>query len=241
MIYPIRVRDKQLEVLKDNNWKNMDRFLKEETGSSLSERYAVLAVGSNACPARLADPEKYGNNCSAAIPVFHGWINDVVSVYIPHICNYGSIPSTIMGKPGAKTKLWVTLLSEMELRIMDKSEGRGEHYNLIELPQSTFKAQENFSIKSVSAYYQPFGLRDQNSEDPILVRCFEVSATGLNSMDQQSIQKYISQITQGFESINEKSIFLEREYSLAIPTPTNSLQLAKTSLPAQYTKIVFEN
>ena len=237
-IYPVRIRDKRFEVQNDNkDWTDLDQLLKKRTSYSLSNRYAVLAVGSNACPARLADPDKYGRDASTFIPVFRGWIEDAVSVYVPYMCSYGSVPATIMGKRGASTFLWITLLSEPELRIMDISEGRGSHYDLIELPQAIFLINETLSITSVCAYYESYGLQDLDSEEPVLLGCFESSGTDLHSMNQQTVQNYVSKITLGLDSIEEKNEFLKLKRSVSIPLPAKAKILKQTSLPSRYLSI----
>ena len=239
-IYPVRIRDKQFEVQNTNNdWTDLDQLLKKRTGYSLSNRYAVLAVGSNACPARLADPDKYDRDASTFIPVFRGWIDDAVSVYVPYLCSYGSIPATIMGKIGAQTNIWITLLSEPELRIMDKSEGRGNNYDLIELPHAIFHFNDALSITSVCAYYESYGLQDLDSEAPILLGCFESSGTELQSMNQQTVQNYVSKITLDLESSEEKNEFLRQKRSVSIPLPAKARILKETSLPSRHLSINF--
>lgn len=240
-ILPIRAANGHLEVKDESNqWQNLENFVRERTGIPFSHRFAVLAVGSNACPARLADPDKYGNFKTTAIPVLHGWINDVVSVYTPWAASYQSIPSTVMGLPGARSKLWVTLLTENELQQMDTSEGRGKSYELVELPHPAiqFSIEEGIRIFPISAYceYASVGLclRDSEPGTPILLDCFDVAGADLPRMSQVEIREAISLVTGDHLSLEEKNRVLLRDYSIPIALPAGTRKLEASSLPSQY-------
>jgi hypothetical protein len=234
-ILPIRIENKVLQVKDEsNNRQELEVFLKERTGISLWERFAVAAVGSNACPGRLADPDKYGQFQNAAIPVLHGWMDDVVSVYAPRIASYHSVPSTIMGFPNARTKLWVTLLTEEELHRMDKSEGRGIHYELVELPQAAFHIRDELLITPFSAYYQSTGLRHLETNNPILLDCFEVSEANLPRMSQMEVQEYLSMAAENTISLKEKNNLLLQNWCIHIPMPEGARIVEAPSLPSQY-------
>lgn len=200
----------------------------------------MLAVGSNACPARLADPDKYGNFKTTAIPVLHGWINDVVSVYTPWAASYQSIPSTVMGLPGARSKLWVTLLTENQLQQMDTSEGRGKRYELVELPHPAiqFSIGKEIRIFPISAYceYASVGLCLKHSAPgiPILLDCFDVTGADLPRMSQVEIREAISRVTGDHLSLEEKNRVLLGDYSIPIALPASTRKLEVSSLPSQY-------
>jgi hypothetical protein len=238
-IAPIRVKDAHFEIMVDsNNWKSLEGFIVETTGVPLTERFAVLAVGSNACPARLADVDKYGDIEKVAIPVLYGWIDDVVSVYSPWFAEYKSIPSTIMGVPGSKTKLWVTLLTERELHQMDKSESRGTYYELVELPNNEFIVENRIRISPITAYYDhtSIGLKDTRLNLPIMLSCFDVIGANFPRMSQKDVQNYI--ITEigvdlSLMEINEQ---LKKDYSIPISLPPGTKTLEIDSLPSDYAR-----
>jgi hypothetical protein len=243
-ILPIRSLDGYLGVKDESNqWQNLDHFVSERTGIPFSNRFAVLAVGSNACPARLADPDKYKKFKTTAIPVLHGWINDVVSVYTPWVASYQSIPSTVMGLRGARSKLWVTLLTESELQQMDTSEGRGKSYELVELPHLAiqFIIEEGFRIFPISAYceYASVGLclRDSEPGTPILLDCFDAAGADLPRMSQVEIQEAISRVTGDHLSLEEKNRVLLHDYSISIALPIGSLKLDGFKFPSQYSSL----
>ncbi|NIM13376.1 MAG: hypothetical protein GTO45_14780 [Candidatus Aminicenantes bacterium] len=243
-ILPIRAANGLLEVKDESNqWQNLEHVVSERTGIPFSHRFAVLAVGSNACPARLADPDKYGNFQTTAIPVLHGWINDVVSVYTPWTASYQSVPATVMGLTGARSKLWVTLLTENELQQMDRSEGRGISYGLVELPHPAiqFSIEEGVRIFPISAYceYASVGLCLKDSEPgiPILLDCFEVAGADLPRMSQEEVREAISRVTGDHLSLEEKNRLLLRDYSVPIAIPTGSRKLDGFSFPSQYSSL----
>jgi len=84
----------------------------------LAERSAVLAVGSNAAPARLAD--KCG--AAAVIPVARAKVAGWAAVYSAHISTYGSIAATLWSDPMSTSSLAVTFLDPHQLGILDASE-----------------------------------------------------------------------------------------------------------------------
>ena len=191
-ILPLGVRDGRLQLMpEDDDWRDLASFLKEVTSIPLRERYAVLAVGSNACPARLADEDKYGLFERVAIPVIRGAIANVLSVYVARRASYGSVPATITGALGAQTELWVTLLTATELKQMDETEGRGQRYSLIELSGSRFHIGEGLSLGPVSAYFEPRGLADKDCDGPIRLDCFESTGSRFPAMSQAEVQRYV--------------------------------------------------
>jgi hypothetical protein len=240
-IFPIRVNDTRFEIkFGSDNWQCFESFIEDTTGVPLSDRFAVLAVGSNACPARLADSDKYGRFRKVAIPVLNGWINDVASVYTPWMSNYKSVPSTIMGIPGTRTKLWVTLLTEKELRQMDKSESRGKHYELVEFPNYEFNIQGGIGISPITAYYNhaSIGLKDSKSNLPILLRCFDVIGSNLPRLSQKEIlNQVLSKIGDNL-SLMEINDLLKKYHSLPIALPSGTKILETNSLPSEYTRLI---
>lgn len=109
--------------------KTIDDFLVAHDLVPLSQRYAVLAVGSNACPGRLE--EKFIGKDHDAIIVLKGWIADVDSIYSACLADYGALPTTIAEAPGTKIEIWLTLLTRAQLTIMNASEDLGDDYSLV--------------------------------------------------------------------------------------------------------------
>ncbi len=84
----------------------------------LRGRSAVLAVGSNASPARLAD--KCG--VDAAVPVARVRVEGWAAVYSAHISAYGSIASTLWADLESMTSLAVAFFDSDQLRLVDDTE-----------------------------------------------------------------------------------------------------------------------
>jgi hypothetical protein len=102
---------------------------------SITQRHAVLAIGSNASPAQLTrkfsdqrfvDPAS-PNGC---IPVLRAVVDDVDVVYGAHLAEYGALPATLLETPGACAPVFVTWLTSMQLERMNETEGLGHSYQL---------------------------------------------------------------------------------------------------------------
>ena len=128
----------------------LDVFLGKRGNALLAERHAVLAVGSNGCPGRLA--EKFVDVPKAAIPVFVGKICDVAAVYSRRIASYGAFPATVIRQSGIVSSLSVPLLTQEQLALMDKSENVGKKYERISI-SSDFVAENGATLEKVTAYF----------------------------------------------------------------------------------------
>ena len=88
-------------------------------------RHAVIACGSNASPKRLR--EKFGDD--AVIPTLSITVSGYSVVHSAKIAAYGSIPATLHPDPIGKAQLFVNLLDEDQLAIMDETETLGIAYD----------------------------------------------------------------------------------------------------------------
>jgi len=139
----------------------LDDFLRERGAPTLSQRHAILSVGSNGCPGRLA--EKYPVPSEVAVPVFYGTISDVAVVYSRAIVSYGALAATFLVQPGARSRLSVTMLTDDELARMDATES---NYERISLSQG-FRVQNGPVIEELTAYLDRRLLTYQDA--PVLV------------------------------------------------------------------------
>ena len=90
--------------------------------------HAVAAVGSNAAPAQLR--RKFRDHLDdVAIPVIQISVPDHVVAYANRIAVYGSIPATLVERPGGSVRVWATLLTARDYAIMNGTEDRGEIYD----------------------------------------------------------------------------------------------------------------
>ncbi len=113
----------------------LSELLDEANVPSLEDRFAVLAIGSNACPGRLK--EKYRDSePGVLIPVLRGRVAGLDIVYASYLAPYGAMPATCITAPGTRVEAWTTLLTGQQLETMNISENFGMGYQLVELPAS---------------------------------------------------------------------------------------------------------
>jgi len=111
-------------------------------GAELQDRTAVLAAGSNAAPARLA--EKCGSD--ATIPVPRLTLADTAIVYSAHITRYGSIAATRIARRGVTSTVHVPFFDPGQLAHVDASEGSyrrvetGTLIDELEVPIHTYES-----------------------------------------------------------------------------------------------------
>lgn len=101
----------------------------------VSERYAVLAYGSNACPGQLH--LKYKSYGLTNVPVLYGRLSGAEAVYARRKTNGGYIPATL-ARTDDDGPSWITLLAADQFEAMDTSEGRPDYYVLAEVPDVQF-------------------------------------------------------------------------------------------------------
>ena len=98
---------------------------KLEDDSSLIDRQAVLAVGSNRSPEQLL--RKFGMN--ETIPVTKATLRDYDVFYSAHIASYGSIPAVLGQSDGTLVDVSVTWLMPHQLERMHQTEALGKSYD----------------------------------------------------------------------------------------------------------------
>lgn len=117
---------------------NLDQLLALRDLPPLSDRYAVLAYGSNACPGQLLLKHRE-NNRLTNVPVLYGRLIGAEAVYVRRHTRRGYIPATLARKGGSQPS-WLTLLTTEQLKAMDATEGRPNFYALAEVPTLRFLA-----------------------------------------------------------------------------------------------------
>jgi hypothetical protein len=160
----------------------LDEFLASCGDAPLADRTAVLAVGSNGCPGRLE--EKYGVMPDAAIPVLLGSMTEAAVVYSRRLASYGALPATYLLRPGASSGVFVTLLTEGQLKVMDDSESLGESYQRIET-QGVFTAPGGLRIERPFAYLDRRVLAYRGT--PVLLKAFAAEDLDWPAMDEREV------------------------------------------------------
>lgn len=95
----------------------------------MSERHLVVAVGSNAAPARLV--EKLG--ADEVVPVVSAAVVGMDVRYSAHITRYGAVPTTAWPSTGAAVSLPALLLDDDQLTALDATEPNYDRVPLAEL------------------------------------------------------------------------------------------------------------
>lgn len=109
-----------------------DRFVDLEPGAfDVSGRHAVLAVGSNAGRARLA--EKLGQLPGRQIvPVIPCEVDGMAVAFTALVARYGSIPYTAVPGPGLRARTYLQFLDDEQLGVIDASEQPAYRRDLLE-------------------------------------------------------------------------------------------------------------
>jgi len=160
----------------------LDAFLSARDNAAMAERHAILAVGSNGCPGRLA--EKYEHEPEVVVPVFVGTLAETAIVYTRQFVRYGALPATYLYERGAMSWLSVTMLTEEQLSRMDETEGVGHIYRRIRIP-GYFRVDGGPSIGNLSTYLDRRILTYQGT--PVRLRMFAREGPNWPVMDEREV------------------------------------------------------
>lgn len=162
--------------------RRLNELLEARRLAPVSDRVAVLAYGSNACPGQLL--RKYSQDHRLTnIPVLYGRLRNADVVYSRRITSRGYIPATLVN---ARRTLpsWVTLLTAEQLSAMDSTEGRPDIYQLVDIPRVKFfvgrlQVSPLFSYLDISGGVMILGARPVSLRTVRQSRCqsiFEATA-----------------------------------------------------------------
>lgn len=160
----------------------LDAFLTARGNATMGQRHAVLALGSNGCPGRLA--EKYRHQPEVALPVLVGTLADTAVVYSCQLARYGALPATYLYQPGAVSWLSVTMLTDEQLARMDQTESDGQFYRRIEVP-GHLHVDDGPKIGDLTAYFNPKILTCQGK--PVSLKMFVREGPNWPSMDEREV------------------------------------------------------
>lgn len=174
-------RGRALLVGDEREMLTIEDFLQAERSPLLPERYAVLAVGSNACPGRLE--EKFAGRNGDPIVVVKGWIDGVDSIYTSWLADYAALPATIADSPGTSVELWATLLTAGQFELMNRSERLGEDYRLVAVAAPLRLG--SYEINGLYAYFDMRALVLRGEQ--IRVAAFEARGARRRALDQRAV------------------------------------------------------
>jgi hypothetical protein len=114
---------------------------------SIEPWYCVLAYGSNGCPPQLV------HKGFKTIVVVKCRLFDILPVYAGYKSEEsGYIPGTLARSKGTEVESWVTIMQPKDLKRMDRSEGRPETYELVEVNEGKLFLENGKEIRPIYAY-----------------------------------------------------------------------------------------
>ncbi len=148
----------------------LDYALMRSNEPLVGERFPVLSVGSNACPAQLRHKME-GLGVSSTIPMVKIRVTGIgvgVSAYVSPL---GYVSSSPFHAPGVTRDLFVTWFDATQLEIVDASEGvftPGGEYDRVLLPGAEFPMElpSGELLGSVYAYVHRYGVLHDGSGAP---------------------------------------------------------------------------
>jgi hypothetical protein len=162
----------------------------------LSDRYAILSYGSNACPSRLLEKKIFN------LAVVKASAKNVDVVYTYYKTSYEAVPATMVDSPNTLSQVWVSFLDEDQLKKMDESEGRDDgYYDLVKLKDCLVTLPNGQTISPVYAYIaNKKGVALRNGQ-PIALAPIHADNRKFDEMYEKEILNIISNCEKG-ESIN---------------------------------------
>jgi hypothetical protein len=123
----------------------------------LERRRAVIAYGSNACPAQLA--HKYDStDQSNVVPMSRAWIDGMAIGYSDHVTTYGAVPANAFADPGVQTEVFVAWLDPEQLSRLDGSEGRNYRRQSLDLDSHQLRVVDGPRLNGADIYLSTHGL-----------------------------------------------------------------------------------
>lgn len=123
---------------------------------NLSNRTPLLAYGANASCRKLRnDFSNLAQNI--VIPVIKAHLFDFDVVYSAHFSPYSSIPAALQYSPKTTVDIFVTYLTDSQLKQMNKTESLGINYSLGRLLDIQMVLENNIILNEVLSYFTMHG------------------------------------------------------------------------------------
>jgi len=156
-----------------------------DPGRLAEPRTPVIAWGSNASPTRLA--EKFGDlGAAAVIPVLYAELRDFAVVHSAHLSAYGSVPATGQRAPGARSKVFVAMLTDAQLDRMHSTEAIGRNYGFYRLDGLRLAFEGGHVADTACAYLSLHGCLDVDGEN-VALAAVEAEGVPFRSLDQVAV------------------------------------------------------
>ena len=123
---------------------------------NLSNRTPLLTYGANASCRKLRN---YFSNLTQniVIPVIKAHLFDFDVVYSAHFSPYSSIPAALQYSPKTTVDIFVTYLTDSQLKHMNKTESLGINYSLGRLLDIQIVLENNIILNEVLSYFTIHG------------------------------------------------------------------------------------
>ncbi|MCK5445077.1 MAG: hypothetical protein KAI73_05590 [Rhodospirillaceae bacterium] len=212
--YPFEIPDHSYQLNADG-WQPLADFAIDEM------LHPVVASGSNASPARLAD--KFAGFLDRPIDVTHATLCDFDAVYSAHFAKYGAIPATLMRAAGTVVSVNVAWLDDAQLDRMHATEALGVNYEYQILEEISLMLDDGPTLDRASAYISKRGALNFGGAPVALsaVHALErkwqalsqeqmLDAARLRLAPESALDHFIS------ESLHDDDLRLARTHALAV-------------------------
>ncbi|MEH6629988.1 MAG: hypothetical protein V7776_04145 [Halopseudomonas aestusnigri] len=165
----------------------------QKYGILLNERKAVIAHGSNRAPEQLA--RKFASHSSGKepIPVTAIWLSDHDVVYSAHVARYGSVAAELIYSPGTEVQIFLTWLTEAQLKRMHETELPGGHYSYGHI-SSNWVSADGLELPrdplGLAVYRSSIGMLNCNGS-PVAISALPTRNRSYLAWSQEQILSYI--------------------------------------------------
>jgi len=155
----------------------------------LSNRTPLLAYGANASFRKLRnDFSNLAENI--VIPVIKAHLFDFDIVYSAHFSPYGSIPAALQYSPKTTVDIFITYLTDSQLKHMNKTENLGINYSLGRLLDIQMVLENNIILNEVLSYFTMHGCLFVN-DSHISLSAIAANNRKFPQMDEHEVLKLV--------------------------------------------------
>lgn len=156
---------------------------------NLSNRTPLLAYGANASCRKLRnDFSNLAQN--NVIPVIKAHLFDFDVVYSAHFSPYSSMPATLQYSPKTTVDIFVTYLTDSQLKNMNKTECLGINYSLGRLLDIQMVLENNIILNEVLSYFTMHGCLFVN-DSHISLSAIAANNRKFPQMDEHEVLKLV--------------------------------------------------